>query len=73
MAENKIHLIITPQQAKGIAIALKLAKEILAQPPGTTLHPNLGDFELERDLMKAEINATQETVLEQMEGQMPEE
>lgn len=73
MAEDQIHLIVTPQQAKGVAVALKLTKEILALPPGTALHSNLGDFGLERELIKAEINAAQETVLKQMEGQMPTE
>jgi hypothetical protein len=41
--------------------------------PGTPVYPNLGDFGLERDLIKAEINAAQQTVLAQMEDQMPKE
>jgi hypothetical protein len=41
--------------------------------PGTPVYPNLGDFGLERDLIKAEINATQATVLAEMEEQMPKE
>lgn len=73
MAENQIHLILTPQQARGVAAALVLTKQILAGAPGTAVYPNFGDFDLERDLAKAEISATQETVLEQLERQMPKE
>jgi len=42
-------------------------------PPNTPVHPNLGAFHLERGLLKAEINAAEETVLKQMEEQMPKE
>jgi len=73
VAENRIHLILTPQRAKGLAVVLRLAKEILAMPPNTPVHPNLGAFHLERGLLKAEINAAEETVLKQMEEQMPKE
>ena len=70
---DKIRLIVTPQQAKGIAAALRLTGEILALPAGTPVYPNLGDFGLERDLIKAEFKSAQEAVLEQMERQMPKE
>jgi len=73
MSEKQIHLIVTPQQAKGLAIAVKLAKEMFAMPPNTPVYPNFGDFKLERELMKAEIDATQETLLKQIEEQMPKE
>jgi hypothetical protein len=71
MAENKIHLIVTPQQAKTLAVVLELSKQVLAVAPGTPVYPNLGDFGLEREMIKAEINATQATVLAQMKDQMP--
>jgi hypothetical protein len=73
VAENQIHLVVTSQQAKALAAVLELAKQIFAVAPGTPVYPNLGDFGLERDLIKAEVNATQATVLAQMEGQMPKE
>jgi hypothetical protein len=73
MTEPQIHLIVTPQQARGLAAALELTKQILALPPNTPVYPNLGDFNLERELAKAEINAAQKAVLEQMKEQMPRE
>lgn len=73
MAGKEIHLIVTPQQAKALAIVLELAKQMFAVAPGMPVYPNLGDFGLERDLIKAEINAAQATVLAQMEEQMPRE
>lgn len=73
MAENQIHLIVIPQQAKALAAILELSKQFLAVAPGMPVYPNLGDFGLERDLIKAEISATQATVLAQMEDQMPKE
>ena len=53
--------------------ALKLVKEMLAVAPNTPVYPNLGDFGLERELAKAQINATQETLLKQLEEQMPKQ
>ena len=73
MSEKQIHLIVTPQQAKVLLIAARLSKEMLALPPNTPLYPNLGDFQLERELMKAEVNAAHETLLTQMKEQMPNE
>jgi hypothetical protein len=73
VAEKQIHLIVKPQQAKALAAVLQLAKEFFVMAPGTVVYPNLGNFALERDLIKAEINATQATVLAQMEEQMPKE
>jgi hypothetical protein len=73
MAADQIHLIVTPQQARSIAAALVLTKQILAIAPGVPVYPNLGDFGLERDLATAEVNAAQETVIEQMKRQMPKE
>jgi glutamate mutase epsilon subunit len=73
MSEKQIHLIVTPQQAKSLAASLALVKQILAVAPNTPVYPNLGDFHMERELIKAEINAAQVTLLKQMEGQMPKE
>jgi hypothetical protein len=73
MAEHQIHLTVTPQQARTLAAALKLTKEFFAVAANTAVYPNLGDFSLERDLVKAEINTTEKAVLEQLEGQMPTE
>lgn len=73
MSEKIIRLTFTPQQANTLAIAIKLAKEMLAVAPNTPVYPNLGDFGLERDLIRAEIHATQEELLKQLETQMPKE
>lgn len=73
MPEKMIHLTITPQQARTLAAVLLLAKQVLALPPNTPVFPNLGDFQMERALVKAEIDATQQALLEQLEGQMPTE
>lgn len=73
MSEKMIHLIVTPQQAKALAATVTLAKQMFDVAPNTPVYPNLGDFQLERELIKAEINATQETLLKQMEEQMPKE
>jgi hypothetical protein len=42
MAEKQIHLIVTPQQAKALAAALQVSKEMFAMPPNTAVYPNLG-------------------------------
>jgi hypothetical protein len=71
MSEKQIHIILTPQQANGLAVALKLVKEFIDIPPNTPVYPNLGDFKLERELVKAEIAAIQSTLMKQLEEQMP--
>lgn len=68
-----IHLIVTAQQAKVLATVVELGKQMLAVAPNTPVYPDLGDFQLERELIKAEINATQKTLLKQMKEQMPKE
>jgi hypothetical protein len=73
MSEKMIRLIFTPQQAKALCIAVKLSKEMMMVAPNTPVYPNLGNFELERDLTRAELAAAQETLLRQMEEQMPKE
>jgi hypothetical protein len=72
-SEKQIHLIVTPQQATGLAVALKLVKEIFDMPPNTPLYSNLRGSGVERELVKAEVNATQEALLKQLEEQMPKE
>jgi hypothetical protein len=71
MSETMIRLTVTPQQARALAAVIELAKQFLAVPPDTAVYPNLGDFQMERDLVKAEIAAAQETLLKQMAEQMP--
>jgi hypothetical protein len=71
MSEKQINIVLTPHQANGLAIAVKLVKDILDQPPNTPVYPNLGNFKLERELIKAEILAIQDTLLKQLEEQMP--
>ncbi len=71
MSEKMIHLVFTPQQANGLALTVKALKEMLAIAPGVPVYPNLGDFKLERDLIKAEVDALQQTLLKQLEEQMP--
>lgn len=66
-----IHLEFTPMQANQLAVMVKLAKEFLAMKPGTAVYPNFGDFQMERELIKAEIDATQEALLRQLKEQMP--
>ncbi|MFY9803882.1 MAG: hypothetical protein WA211_10115 [Candidatus Acidiferrales bacterium] len=73
MSEKQIHITVTPQQAKALITAVKLTQQVLAQPPNTAIYPNLGDFQLERDLVRAEINAAHDTLMKQMLEQMPEE
>lgn len=73
MSEKQIHLVFTPQQARALAATVELVKQFLAIGPNTAVYPNLGDFQMERELVKAEINAAQETLLKQMEEQMPKE
>jgi hypothetical protein len=73
VSEKMIHLTFTTQQARVIAAVVELAKQFFAVPPNTAVYPNLGDFGMERDLMSAEIAATQETLLKQMVEQMPRE
>ena len=73
MSDKMIHLVFAPLQANALAVALKVVKEMLAVAPNTPVYPNLGDFGLERELAKAQINATQETLLKQLEEQMPKQ
>jgi len=73
MSDKKIHLEITPQQATTLSLSLELAKQMLAVAPGTAVYPNLGDFKLERDLIHAELKATREELIRQLEPQMPKE
>lgn len=73
MSERMIHLTFTPLQANSLAIALKMVKEMIALPPNAPVYPNLGDFQLERELIKAQVNDTQEILLKQLEEQMPKE
>jgi len=72
MEDTAIQLVVSPQQARAILAVLVMAKQFFAVPPNTAVYPNLGDFPMERDLVKAEIGAAEQTVREQMEKQMPE-
>jgi|HubBroStandDraft_5_1064220.scaffolds.fasta_scaffold1371973_1 hypothetical protein len=54
MHENMIHLVFTPHQANALAVAVKIAKEMMASVPNTPVYPaTLG--ELERELIRAEM------------------
>jgi hypothetical protein len=71
MSEKMIHLEFTPMQANHLAIMVKLAKEMLAVAPGVAVYPNLGDFKMERELVKTAIDSTQKVLIKQLEEQMP--
>jgi hypothetical protein len=71
MSEKMIHLEFTPMQANHLALMVKLAKEVLAVAPGTVVYPNLGDFQMERELVKTAIDSTQKVLIEQLEKQTP--
>lgn len=71
MAEKTIHLTFTPMQANHLAISVQLAKELLTQPPGTVIYPNLDDWKIGRESVVMYVEAIYASLIRQMEGQMP--
>ena len=71
MAEKMIILTLTPMQANYLAISVKLATEVLSVAPGTPVYPNLGEWQVEREMVKSAIGNLHKEIVKQLEGQMP--
>jgi hypothetical protein len=71
VAEQMVHLTFTQMQANHLAIAVKLANEVLNQPEGTVIHALPADWKVGEESVRMYMGAIYASLIRQMEGQMP--
>ena len=67
--KDRYTLDLSQHQAKVLNGALALCNQLLAQPPGTPVYPNLGDAGVAQTMVIDEMKLLHEDVLRQFEEQ----
>ena len=67
--KDRYTLDITQHQAKVLNAALALCNQLMAQPPGTPVYPNLGGEGIEHTMVIDELKLLHEEVLRQLQKQ----